>query len=295
MLPVPWTLEFAAQITAARAPHVAARLFGAADRLLERFGIAAAWEPFKEGIERARRQTERALGAAFAAERREGSLLTLAQAVDLALDTLGSDEAVRPQTDAPADSRPSFVREGDVRAIGYAGKTVRLRETKGLAYVAHLLANPGRELHVLDLVALVEGHTAVRRSPDAGEGFGLGDAGEVLDAKAKRAYRERLDELRKELDEARSWNDPGRAERTQAEIDALTEELSRSVGLGGRDVRAASAAERARSAVTKATRAALAKISGELPELGLHLEATIKTGMFCSYNPDPRVRTTWSF
>ena len=52
------------------------------------------------------------------------------------------------------------------------------------------------------------------------------DAGPVLDAAAKAAYRARMVELREELDEAEAFADPGRAERARAELDALTDELS---------------------------------------------------------------------
>jgi hypothetical protein len=65
------------------------------------------------------------------------------------------------------------------------------------------------------------------------------------------------------------------------------------VGLGGRDRRAASSAERARVNVTRAIRAALGRIAEHSPALGRHLEATVRTGTFCSYVPDPRLPLTW--
>src|SRR4029079_19603833 len=64
---------------------------------------------------------------------------------------------------------------------------------------------------------------------------GSGDAGPMLDAEAKAAYRLRLIEIRAELAEAERWNDPERATRLQAEDDALVHELVAAVGLGGRD------------------------------------------------------------
>jgi eukaryotic-like serine/threonine-protein kinase len=85
----------------------------------------------------------------------------------------------------------------------------------------------------------------------------LGDAGELLDAMAKAAYRARLEELRADLEEAERFSDPGRAARSRQEIDFLEDELARAVGLGGRDRRAAAHAERARLNVTRAIRAGL--------------------------------------
>ena len=71
-------------------------------------------------------------------------------------------------------------------------------------------------------------------------------------------------------------------------------ELARAVGLGGRDRRAASHAERARLNATRAIRAAMAHLARADPALGAHLSSTIRTGRYCSYTPDPRAPITWA-
>jgi hypothetical protein len=121
----------------------------------------------------------------------------------------------------------------------------------------------------------------------------LGDAGALLDAEAKAAYRARLEELRAELEEAEGFNDPERAARARAEREFLTAELARAVGLGGRDRRAASHAERARLNATRAIRGAIANLARANPSLGRHLAATVRTGRYCSYVPDPRAPIAW--
>ena len=85
------------------------------------------------------------------------------------------------------------------------------------------------------------------------------------------------------------------AREAQADLerDFLVRELSRAVGLGGRDRRAGSASERARVGVTRAVRQAMTRISGQHAELGEHLGRTIRTGTYCSYLPDPRVPADW--
>jgi hypothetical protein len=57
--------------------------------------------------------------------------------------------------------------------------------------------------------------------------------------------------------------------------------------------RAEPSAERARQAVTKAIKAALARIEAAHPELGRHLNVTVRRGYFCSYTPDPRHPIEW--
>jgi len=69
-----------------------------------------------------------------------------------------------------------------------------------------------------------------------------GDAGELLDPRAREQYRERVQSLDAELTEAREHNDPGRSARIQAELEFLDAELSRVLGSAG--VSAAPAARR---------------------------------------------------
>ena len=190
-----------------------------------------------------------------------------------------------------------FLREGDYWTISYAGKEMRLRDSKGLRYMAQLLKVPGREVHVLDLATSVEGSPppAVAR-PEAHEQLrseGLGDAGELLDAAAKASYKRRLEELREDLEEAQDFNDPERAARAQDEIDALVDQLAAGVGLGGRDRKAASQAERARVNITKSVKDALKKIEENHRPLGEHLRTAIRTGAYCAYLPDPRLHISW--
>ena len=46
----------------------------------------------------------------------------------------------------------SLRREGQYWTIRYGGEMARLRDRKGLRHLRHLLAAPGRELHVLELI-----------------------------------------------------------------------------------------------------------------------------------------------
>jgi hypothetical protein len=198
-------------------------------------------------------------------------------------------------------SRNLFRREGEYWTVIFEGSVVRLKDAKGLRHLARLLAHPGREFHTVDLEAAErppapatppgslgrarDGRLAVRAD--------LGDAGVLLDAAAKAAYQARLAELQTELEEAERCNDPVRAAKAREERDFLVGELARAVGLGGRDRRAASHAERARLNVTRAIRAAMANLARANPPLGRHLAATIRTGRYCSYTPDPRAPIAW--
>jgi tetratricopeptide (TPR) repeat protein len=182
--------------------------------------------------------------------------------------------ALLPRLDALATETPlSLRREADVWCVAWGDRVVRLRDSRGLALLARLVENAGQELHVLQLV-----------SP-GDEPRDEGDAGPALDDAAVQSYRRRLLELREELDEAERFADVARAERARTEADFLTQELARAVGLGGRERRVGNPAERARTAVQKRLRDAIRRIEEQLPDLGRHLDQSIRTGVFCAYVP----------
>jgi tetratricopeptide (TPR) repeat protein len=229
-------------------------------------------------------------------ERRAGRAILdgIEAAPPAALEQVDLHEAVDEQPSAGADV---FRREGDYWSVTFDGDTVRVRDLKGMHYLARLLADPGREFHVLDLVAAETG----RDGPDDGSRAvdvprsGFGDAGEVLDARARDAYRRRIAEIDDDIAQAHATGDFERAAQSDAERDFLVRELARAFGLGGRARRAASASERARAGVTRAVRQAIRRIGAHHSQLGDHLSRTIRTGTYCAYIPDPRAPAEWRF
>ena len=90
----------------------------------------------------------------------------------------------------PAASVNVFRREGDYWTVIFDGHTVRVRDLKGMHYLARLLADPGREYHVLDLVAAETGSGAQRRQQPGGQPAALGARRRRRDA--RRPSQERL-------------------------------------------------------------------------------------------------------
>jgi hypothetical protein len=194
-----------------------------------------------------------------------------------------------------------FMRQGDYWTIRYQGQITVLKASRGLYCLSCLLRHPGREIHVSELLAtLVEVRVqtllgGMREAGDHTITTGLQDAGPILDSQAKAEYRHRIGELRKDTKEAERLNDSYGAAKARGEMDAIAKQLAAAVGLGGRDRRASSDAERARSAVTKRIKDAINRIADLIPPLGHHLAVRIKTGYFCSYNPHPARPVAWKF
>ncbi|HVO27198.1 MAG TPA: AAA family ATPase [Candidatus Margulisiibacteriota bacterium] len=185
-------------------------------------------------------------------------------------------------------------REGDYWTIGFDGRTVRVKHSKGLQYLVHLLRHPGQQFVALDLLNATTGvgeqmsgtskPIAASRIPEP-----------ILDAKARAAYKRRLEELRDALGEAERNNDIGRSERARAEMEALAQQLAAATGLTGERRLGSDAAERARSAVGKRVRAEIRRVGMLHPPLGRHLALTVTTGNFCAYEPEQDVVVVWKY
>jgi tetratricopeptide (TPR) repeat protein len=204
-----------------------------------------------------------------AAHRQAGEILT----------ALGIRPVLCRSSATPSAAVAELRRTGEYWTLTCADRTAQLKDSIGLRHLARLLSAPGEEIHVLDLAGGA-------RPPD-------GRLGPVLDDQARTAYRARLAELTEDLAEAEEFADTARAEAARHEIDALTEQLTAAYGLGGRTRQPGTPAERARTAVTKAIKAAIARIARQHPALGDHLSHAVRTGTFCVYSPDPTASVTW--
>jgi tetratricopeptide (TPR) repeat protein len=233
-------------------------------------------------------QAARQLFEEFGAELR-------AREAERALD----DEPARPSPATRETSACVFRCDGDTRTVRFDGTTVLLHDLLGFRYLERLLAEPNREFHVLDLVAVERGSLpTVRHGSETASDDGLtitdgGHAGLHLDERAREAYRRRLVDIDEDIDDATMMNDAARLALAMEDRDYLIAELSRAVGLGGRSRLACATAERARTSVTRSMRYAVARLAEHHPTLGRHLTQALGTGTYCVYRPDPRLPVTW--
>ena len=163
----------------------------------------------------------------------------------------------------------------------YAGdERARLRDSRGLHYLARLLAGPRAEIAAS---ALVVGQDAGPASLPARSSTG----------RARRPT-------------GRGWTNwkprptqrTGPATRTTPPLSGPNvrrswRSLRSGLGLGGRAREFTSVDERARISVTKALRAAVDRMAGPAPLCAAHLRASLRTGRYCRYEPGPGGPTGW--
>jgi hypothetical protein len=158
--------------------------------------------------------------------------------------------------------------------VGWAHRSVSVRHSVGMQHLAILLNNPDKEIHSLDLVAALSVVADVARQSTGQP---------LLDRRAIQQYRHRISQLADEIDEYEAHHDYENASRLRAEHDWLVQVLSAATGISGYIRDFSDGGERARIAVGKAIRRAVAHIAAVDAAIGEHLRDSVHTGIRCAY------------
>jgi hypothetical protein len=171
----------------------------------------------------------------------------------------------------------AFRRKGKFWVVRFRGGGENIHAPgRGMEYLYRLLASQGKPLRALDLVL------EVSKAPDR---LHLGDAGEVIDKDAIRAYRSRHEDLAGELVEAREAGDAEREARTLEEMAFLAKQLA-DAGFHGTPKRLSSDRRNLQASFTMAVGRAIDEIGKYDPALAEHLMPPILTrGARPMYDP----------
>ncbi len=208
--------------------------------------------------------------------------LTPKEDVD-ALQEVFSTEGISGLADHYAQDDRVLQKRGATWLAVYEGVPKSIPDSNGVAYIAYLLRQPGREVHAAKLRADIQGK---------GQNIVAGSAGEILDDDALKDYKERITEIDEELAEAEANNDLARKGQLAEEREALCDEIRSATGLGGKKRTASDDRERHRQAVSRAIHRALRRIKDNHEPLWQHLQNSLKIGEFLSYQPDQP--TSWT-
>jgi hypothetical protein len=113
----------------------------------------------------------------------------------------------------------------------------------------------------------------------------FGDAGQVIDSRARSEYWKKIRELEEDIEEAENNNDFVRLEALRGEKEFLEQQILAATDLKGHIRGLDDDRDRARKAVTNTIKYSIEKIRQTHPEVGQHLKNSIQTGRFCSYSP----------
>jgi hypothetical protein len=167
-------------------------------------------------------------------------------------------------------------RHGVKWRIEVGTRSALVDHSVGMLHLSVLIANPGVEIPAVDLVAGMDVLGQAARTSGM-------PAQQVLDRAAIQQYRHCLAQLREQIDELESDGNHEAVARAHAERNWLLAELGVSTGLGGRPRAFSDNKERARLAVSRAIRRAIAYAERADPVIGAHLRTTVHTGARCWY------------
>lgn len=228
-------------------------------------------------------------------------LIRLLAGSDQAASCSGFAEQPKPDLQPLAQDQYAFRRQGDFWVACFDGKLSSLKHSRGLEYIAHLLANPHKDLPALDLAMLgkkrpwdevTSEYQTMNEEQLAAQGLrvsGFGDAGEVLDKTAKAEYRQHIQDIDEELRKAEEFGNVERAKELQTEKSCILQQLAAAVGLGGRDRTVADIPDRVRITVRQNINRAIKHIATGDTKLAAFLRNSIKTGDICVYRPDREI------
>ena len=199
------------------------------------------------------------------------------------------------------NARNVFREEGKEWFVRYEGKSARLKDSINFKRIYYLLQRPNEEVLSKDLVDeflkpdpdSLDDRRRDMSSEQLAEEEGLTERGgyrgeNTLDDQAIREYQERIDEIEDQIDIALSTGNEERVAELIEEKEMLRDEL----GYSGTGDREKDSLDKHRKTVQKSISRGVDKISEAHEVLGTHLEESIDTGFFCSYEPEEPVE--WS-
>lgn len=217
---------------------------------------------------------------------------------------------ILPKTNNPKTSQTGadgdinqFSLTGDYWTITFNNKVTNIKNTAGLRYIDRLIQLQGKEITVDNLYYTInppDSETVDSTTPTSGNNSyekqgltvsnDLGDAGEALTPKVTANLKEAIESLDEEIKEAINNKDKEKQQDLEEKKGKIITYLNSNTGLGHRPRKVSNTIERIRSNVTQCIRRAKEKLSDTLPELQAHLDANLKTGLSCSYSPNPAIK-----
>ena len=176
-----------------------------------------------------------------------------------------------------------------------SGKQTRIKDTKGCMYVRQLLANPKASYTATQLQAFAdkpmladEDYSSMSAEGLAEEGLTVSasSADEVLDPKALKDYRQSLKTIDEQIKEAEKKGMTEKVSRLKQQKAGIEQFLQKNTNIQGESRKMPNESEKIRQAVRGAIATVSKNLNKELPGLGKHLQASIKTGHTCTYAPE---------
>jgi hypothetical protein len=209
--------------------------------------------------------------------------------MDLSTQTLETNPSQQP-----LKGENVFARNGESWFTRFSGLEKHFRDRRGFHFIAHLLNSPNIDIECLDLAQIKAMPVSSSQYPFIEVGHAISQGLKITDTKPigehddkKTKLKNEYYELLSELENAKKYNDPGRIERCEKEIETFKKSLRPSYEPDN-------LREKSRVNVTSQIKESIKWIERENPGLAKHLNEYIKTGNSCSYRPPPDSAIVWN-
>jgi len=186
-----------------------------------------------------------------------------------------------------------FRKDGEAWTIAWQGKGFTYVEQIAYTYIRKLLQEQYRQFSLYELLSipgmpLPDGVEDVASLRDSGFQVGQplsGNAGHVMDERARREIRAEMRKLDEVMEDAERLGEKERYEQTKAQKDNLRKSLIEAFNESGKPRQTSKEMAKALETVNRAFNRAFKHIRQYHPELADHLEQNIGRGYTRSYHP----------
>ena len=205
-------------------------------------------------------------------------------------DCLTAAEAKRielQEKDASTESFENiFHKKGDRWEIAFKGPHFYLEDSRGVQFIACLLAQPNKYISALEIASLGSQH----ESHNQGSAYtGSSSPHDIADWDAVKDYNTTLNEIKEDLSKAEANGDEGRIQQLEKRKEDMIAQLGSVLKRDGQLRRFDDASEKARKSVTTEISRALEKIKAYNKTLYRYLDNSIRRGKNCIYLPTDEI------
>lgn len=201
-----------------------------------------------------------------------------------------TEQDIKPVKELQAEN--VFKKTGDSWTVRFQENTASIKDSRGMAYIACLLAKSDKPIAALTLANLKIDTKLMTQGKVVENDAVSNDSGKPQDLVDKDYLTEcnqRLHEIEEELRKAEKNNDPAEKDRLERERGQIRDLLKPALNLSGKSRSFSDDVQKARVAVSMAIIRALKNINEHHSSLYRHLDNSIQRGTDFAYQPEKKI------
>ena len=193
------------------------------------------------------------------------------------------------------DKQNTYIEQGQLFLTQFEGRISTFKYRLGHKYIRYLLNHPYKETEYLDLYLIINPPPPSEKSHlDFDDDMGARVANRSIDTTTNETignYKAQIKNLKERLENAKLLGESEKADKLQDDINALTNEIAKSVDKNGRPRKSGGDLTKIRDSIRRAIDRTIDEISKTDKKLAEHLKTSILREGALIYRPS--VETNW--